>query len=210
MKSSVKAVFKIIVFSLVLLLICGIIYPLVMTGVSQIVFRDKANGSIIEVDGKAVGSELVGQDFEDDRFMKCRPSAVNYNSYTEDEKASGEYEGLASGSTNLAPSSNDLKERVEKDMEEFLKKNPSIKKADIPADLLTASGSGLDPHISPKAAEIQIPAIAKTTGLDEGMLEKFVADNTKGKFLGIFGEEIVNVLKVNLEIAKELGIIEEK
>ena len=114
MKSSVKVVFKIIVFSLVLLLICGIIYPLVMTRISQIVFRDKANGSIIEVDGKAVGSELVGQDFEDDRFMKCRPSAVNYNIYTEDEKASGEYEGLASGSTNLAPSSNDLKERVEK------------------------------------------------------------------------------------------------
>lgn len=210
MKSSVKVVFKIIVFSLVLLLICGIIYPLVMTGISQIVFRDKANGSIIEVDGKSVGSELVGQDFSDDRFMKCRPSAVNYNTYSEEEKASGEYEGLASGSTNLAPSSEDLKERVEKDMEEFLKKNPSIKKEDIPADLLTASGSGLDPHISPKAAEIQIPAIAEATGLDEGMLEKIVADNTKGKFLGIFGEKTVNVLKVNLEIAKELGIIEEK
>ena len=210
MKSSVKAVFKIIVFSLVLLLICGIIYPLVMTGVSQIVFRDKANGSIIEVDGKAVGSELVGQDFEDDRFMKCRPSAVNYNIYTEDEKASGEYEGLASGSTNLAPSSNDLKERVEKDMEEFLKKNPSIKKEDIPADLLTASGSGLDPHISPKSAEVQIPALAKFTGLDDKELQKIVDKNTEGKFLGIFGEKTVNVLKVNLEIAKELGMIGQK
>ncbi|MEG2018059.1 MAG: K(+)-transporting ATPase subunit C [Clostridium sp.] len=210
MVSSVKGVLKIIVFSLVLLLICGIIYPLAMTGISQVMFGDKANGSIVEVDGKLVGSEIIGQDFKDDRFMKCRPSAVNYNTYTEAEKASGEYEGVASGSTNLAPSNEKLKERVENDMEEFLKKNPSIQKEDIPADLLTASGSGLDPHISPKAAEIQIPALSKATGLDVGVLEKIVADNTQGKFLGIFGEKTVNVLKVNLDIAKELGIIEEK
>lgn len=207
MSSSIKMLFKVIVFSLVLLLICGIIYPLVMTGISQAFFGDKANGSMIKVDDEYVGSNIIGQDFKDSRFMKCRPSAVNYNTYTQEEKANGQYKGVSSGSENLAPTSEALKERVEKDMAEFLKNNSTISKEEIPADLLTASGSGLDPQISPKAAEIQIPALAKATGIEEKKIEEIVADNTEGKFLGIFGESRVNVLKVNLEIAKELGII---
>lgn len=207
MISSIKRLSKIIIFSLVLLLICGIIYPLAMTGISQVVFEDKANGSIIEVNGKAIGSELVGQDFQDPRFMKCRPSAVNYNTYTEEEKTSGEYKGVTSGSDNYGPTSEELKVRVEKDMAEFLKNNPTVKKEDIPTDLLTASGSGLDPHISPQSAQVQIPALAEATGLEEIRLKEIVEENTTEKFLGIFGEETVNVLKVNLEIAKELGII---
>lgn len=207
MGSSIKMLSKIIIFSLVLLLICGIIYPLAMTGISQVVFADKANGSIIEVNGEAVGSALVGQDFQDPRFMKCRPSAVNYNTYREEEKVSEEYKGVASGSDNYGPTSEELRERVEKDMAEFLENNPGVKKEDIPTDLLTASGSGLDPHISPESAQVQIPALAESTGLSEEKLKGIVDENTEGEFLGIFGEETVNVLKVNLEIAKELGII---
>lgn len=198
---------KITIFSVVLLLLCGIMYPLLVTGIAQIVFPNKANGSIIEVNGKEVGSELVGQDFTDERFMKCRPSAVNYNTYTAEEKEDGSYTGVSSGSDNYAPSNPELITRVEEDMNEFLKNNPDIKKEDIPTDLLTASGSGLDPHISPESAKVQIPVLAKSTGLLESELQEIVDNNTKSKFLGVFGEETVNVLKVNLEIAKRLEII---
>lgn len=198
---------KITIFSVVLLLLCGIIYPLLVTGISQVLFPNKANGSIVEVNGKEVGSELVGQEFTDERFMKCRPSAVNYNTYTAEEKEEGTYTGVSSGSDNFAPSNPELIARVEEDMAEFLKNNPDVKKEDIPTDLLTASGSGLDPHISPESAKVQIPALVKSTGLSEEELQEIVDNNTKSKFLGIFGEETVNVLKVNLEIAKKLQII---
>ena len=194
---------KITIFSVVLLLLCGIIYPLVVTGISQVLFPNKANGSIIEVNGKEVGSKLVGQDFTDERFMKCRPSAVNYNTYTAEEKVNG----VSSGSDNYAPSNPDLITRVEEDMAEFLKNNPDVKKEDIPTDLLTASGSGLDPHISPESAKIQVANLVKTTGLAEEELLEIIDNNTKGKFLNIFGEETVNVLGVNLEIAKKIGVI---
>lgn len=208
MVSILKRVKKVVIFVVVLLLICGIGYPLLLTGVSQAILPHKSNGSIIDIDGTVYGSEIVGQDFQDSRFMKCRPSAVNYNTYTEEEKEDGTYSGVASGSSNYGSTNTDLITRVEGDIAEFLENNPSIKKEDIPTDLLTASGSGLDPHISPTSANVQIPALAEATGLDEGKLKVIVADNTTGKFLGIFGEETVNVLKVNLEIAKELGIIE--
>ncbi len=198
---------KITIFSVVLLLLCGIIYPLVVTGISQVLFPNKANGSIIEVNGKEVGSKLVGQDFTDERFMKCRPSAVNYNTYTAEEKVNGTYTGVSSGSDNYAPSNPDLITRVEEDMAEFLKNNPDVKKEDIPTDLLTASGSGLDPHISPESAKIQVANLVKTTGLAEEELLEIIDNNTKGKFLNIFGEETVNVLGVNLEIAKKIGVI---
>ncbi len=207
MVSILKKVKKAVVFVVVLLLICGIGYPLLLTGISQAILPYKANGSVIEINGIAYGSEIVGQDFQDTRFMKCRPSAVNYNTYTEEEKEDGTYGGVASGSANYGPTNSDLIARVEGDIAEFLENNPEIKKEDIPTDLLTASGSGLDPHISPASAKVQIPALANATGLEESKLNEFVADNTRGKFLGIFGEETVNVLKVNLEIAKELGIV---
>ncbi|MHC1749149.1 MAG: K(+)-transporting ATPase subunit C [Cellulosilyticaceae bacterium] len=194
-----------ILVTLVFILICGIIYPLTVTGIGQLVFHHQANGSLIEVDGKIVGSELVGQDFKDERFMKCRPSAVNYNTYTEAEKENGSYSGVSSGSKNYGPSNKDLIKRVEEDMKIFLENNPEIKKEDIPTDLLTASGSGLDPHISPDSAKIQIPKLVRTTGLSKEVLTTIVEDNTKGKALGLFGEETVNVLMVNLEIAKRIN-----
>ncbi|MGL4774271.1 MAG: K(+)-transporting ATPase subunit C [Clostridium sp.] len=207
MKNIFKEIRKGFLITIVLMLICGVAYPLLLTGISQVAFNDKANGSIVKVNGKAVGSELVGQDFKDERFMKCRPSAVNYNTYTEEQKNSGEYTGVASGSNNYAPSNPALLERVEKDMDEFLKNNPTVKKEDIPTDLLTSSGSGLDPHITPESAKIQIPALSKATGITESKLQEIVDNNTEGKTLGVFGEERVNVLKVNLDIAKEIGII---
>ena len=143
------------------------------------------------------------------RFMKCRPSAVNYNTYTQEDKVNGDYTGIGSGSKNYAPTNPELSKRVQEDIAEFLKENPSIKKEDIPTDLLTASGSGLDPQISPKSAEVQIPALAKATGLSEDRLKEIVKENSQGKWLGIFGEDTVNVLKVNLQIAKDLNLVKD-
>ena len=207
MSTFLKGIKRPFLVTIALLLICGLVYPLLLTGISQIIFPGQANGSLIMIDGRAVGSELVGQNFSDARFMKSRPSAVNYNTYTQEDKDSGNYTGVGSGSRNYAPTNPELVKRVEADMAEFLKANPFIKKEDIPTDLLTASGSGLDPHISPASAAAQIPALAESTGLSREALEALVKENTQGKFLGIFGEETVNVFMVNLDIAKELGLI---
>nr|WP_315023880.1 K(+)-transporting ATPase subunit C [uncultured Aminipila sp.] len=207
MSKFLKGIKKPFLVTLALLLICGLAYPLLLTGVSQVIFPKQANGSLVTINGKAVGSELVGQDFTDARFMKCRPSAVNYNTYTREDKKNGNYTGIASGSKNYGPTNPSLSQRVQEDMTEFLKANPSIKKEDIPTDLLTASGSGLDPHISPESASVQIPALVQATGLSEDRLKEIIKENTQGKFLEIFGEETVNVLKINLEIAKDLNLI---
>lgn len=204
-----KTFIRAITVSLALLLICGFIYPLGMTGLSQLLFHKQANGSIIDNNGKAVGSELLGQNFTDARFFHGRVSAYNYNTYKEedtkpDSNGKTAYAGVGSGSANLAPSNPALAERVKKDIDEFLKANPEVKKEDIPADLLTSSGSGLDPNISPQAATIQIPAISKTTGISVSDLQKIVDKYTEGRTLGIFGEPRVNILKVNIEIQNML------
>lgn len=201
-----KTLKRSVMLSVVLLLLCGVLYPLAMTGVSQIAFNKKANGSIIVMDGKEIGSELIGQSFTDPRFFRGRVSAVNYNTYTvEDTKPdnSGKiaYSGVASGSQNLAPSNAALMDRVQKDIEDFLKTHPGVRKEDIPTDLLTSSGSGLDPDISPEAAAIQIAAVSEATGIANSDIKNIVKKYTVGKALGIFGEPRVNVLKVNLEIA---------
>lgn len=209
MSTFLKGIKKPFLVTLALLLICGLAYPLLLTGISQLIFPSQANGSLITIDGQSIGSELIGQDFTDARFMKSRPSAVNYNTYTQEDKESGNYTGVGSGSKNYAPTNPELVKRVEADMAEFLKANPSVKKEDIPTDLLTASGSGLDPHISPESAVLQIPALVKSTGLSQETLEAIVEENTQGKFLGIFGDETVNALKVNLQIAKELGLLKQ-
>lgn len=206
-----KTLFRGATVSLVLFLLCGIIYPLAMTGISQVLFNKPANGSQIQYNGKVVGSELLGQNFTDTKFFHGRISAVNYNTYKPEDKIPDQdgktaYSGVASGSANLAPSNPALVERVKNDIEEFLKANPTINKEDIPTDLLTSSGSGLDPNISPEAAKVQIPAISKETGINISDLEKIVSKFTEGRQLGIFGEPRVNILKVNLEIASILNI----
>jgi potassium-transporting ATPase KdpC subunit len=184
-----KTIIRAVTVSLVLLIICGVIYPLGMTLVSNLIFPKQANGSVAKYDGKPVGSELLGQDFTDSRFFHGRISANNYS-------------GAVSGSANLSSSNPALVERVKKDMDEFLKANPSVKKENIPADLLTSSGSGLDPHISPKAAEIQMPVISKATGISIPTLEKLVKKYTERRTLGIFGEDRFNILEANMEIKK--------
>ena len=206
-----KMLRKSILISIVLMVLCGLIYPLAMTGLSQVLFSKKANGSMIVVNGKEVGSELIGQSFTDPRFLHGRVSGVSYNTYTEadtkpDKDGKVAYSGVASGSQNLAPSNKALSDRVQKDIDDFLKTHPGVKKEDIPTDLLTSSGSGLDPHISPESAKIQIPAVSKATGISESQLQNIINKYTEGKSLGIFGEPRVNVLKVNLEIASLLKI----
>ncbi len=211
MKKTIKKIGNVIkqpiLVTTILMLICGFIYPMFMTGVASVFFPHQAGGSLIEVNGTIAGSELLGQDFKEDYYMKCRPSAIDYNTYTEQEKESGEYNGVASGSSNLAPTNPDLVARVEEDMKAFLEKNPSVKKEDIPTDLLTASGSGLDPHISPESAMVQLDGLVEESGLTFSELEKIVENNTVNKRFGIFGEATVNVLGVNLEIAKLMGNI---
>ena len=202
-----------LVVTLLLLLLCGVVFPGLLSGISAVLFPRQANGSLVYADGQAVGAANVGQDFTEPYFMKGRPSAYNYNTYYEDEQGNqyyndgSEFAGLSSGSNNYAPSNPALTERVEADIEAFLEANPDVKREEIPADLMTASGSGLDPHITPASARIQIPALAAASGLSEEELEQIVADNTEGKLLGIFGEETVNVLGVNLDIAKAMGLV---
>lgn len=202
------------VFSIVMMVICSCIYPMALTGVSQVTMKEKANGNLIDKDGnptanieEAVGSELVGQDFTEDYYFHGRVSSVNYNTYAQEQKASGEYSGVSSGSFNYANSNPELEARIQEDLNEFLAAHPDVKAEDIPSDLLTASGSGLDPHISPKAAEVQISVVAKNSGLTEDQVYEIVEENTEHKVLGIFGEERVNVLKCNLAIAREMGIL---
>ena len=214
MKKIGKSIGKAFIFSIVMMILCSFAYPLALTGVSQAAMKEKANGNLIDEDGnpttdkeKAVGSALVGQDFTEDYFFRGRVSSVNYNTYTEEEKESGEYGGVSSGSFNYGNSNPDLKARMEEDLEELLASHPGVEKEDIPSDLLTASGSGLDPHISPKAAEIQIETVAKNSGLSEKTVKEIVEENTEHKTGGIYGEERVNVLKCNLAIAKEMGLL---
>jgi K+-transporting ATPase ATPase C chain len=171
---------------LVLTIALGLLYPLAVWGVAQVVFPHEANGSLIEKDGKVVGSALVGQQFTSEKYFHSRPSANNYDAAN-------------SGGTNLGPTSQKLITRVKEDAEILQAENPEKK---IPADLVTTSASGLDPHISPAAADFQIPRIARARNLSETDLRKLVAQFTENRQFGIFGEPRVNVLKLNLELDK--------
>ena len=200
---------KSILLSVVIFVMCGLIYPLAMTGISQLAFNKQANGSIVSFNGKQVGSQLLGQNFTDARFFRGRVSGVNYNTYTAaDTKAGSDgktaYNGVSSGSQNLGPSNKKLTDRVSKDLADFLKSHPTLKKEDIPTDLLTSSASGLDPQISEQSASIQVDAVSKASKISAGDLNKIISKNTEGRTFGIFGEPRVNVLMVNLEIANIL------
>ena len=215
MKSFLKMFKKAFLVTVCMLLLCSVVYPLALTGVSQLIFTVQANGSLVDENGnpvktaeEAVGSSVVGQKFTDDCFFKGRISSVNYNTYTEDGVYAGtedEYAGVASGTFNYGPSNPALKERVEADMAAFLETHPGVKAEDIPADLLTASGSGLDPHISIQAAKVQVPLICEKTGLSESEVNQIIEDAAEGKVLGIFGEDKMNVLKANIAIANAIG-----
>lgn len=172
--------------------VCGLGYTLVVTGIAQVAFPYQANGSLIKVDDKIVGSELIGQNFEDEDHMWGRIQNV---SVVEDEN--GELMAYSAPS-NLSPASEEYQELVDARVEKIRAANPDADMDAVPVDLVTCSGSGLDPEISPDAAEFQVPRLAKATGKSEDEVRDIIAQCTKGRFLGVFGEPTVNVLKVNL------------
>lgn len=186
---------KAIRLTIVLIVICGLAYPLLITGIGQVLFPNQANGSVITHNGKEVGSKLIGQQYNDDGHFMGRISAVNYNTSND-----GKEIDATSGSENLGPTSDVLKERVEGDIKSFLEKNPTLSKEDISSELISQSGSGLDPDITPQGAKIQVDRISKATGISKENLNKLIDENTKGKWLGLFGAERVNVLELNMSV----------
>lgn len=191
MKSLIKKSFIFVVITTVL---CGIIYTLFMTGVCQALFHDKANGSIIEVNGVKYGSELMAQQYEDEDHMWGR--IMNLNMTTFKDKDGNTL--LYSGPSNLTPASEDFEKTIQERVDKIKISHPEMGNTPIPADLLTNSGSGLDPEISPDAAEYQVKRLAKNNDMTENEVRSIIDKCTTGRFLGIFGEERVNVLKVNL------------
>ncbi|CAM2901492.1 potassium-transporting ATPase subunit KdpC [Hathewaya histolytica] len=196
-----KIVMKAFRMSIVFLIICGFLYPLVITGLGNVITKKNANGSIIDINGKEVGSEILGQEFRERKYFHGRVSSINYNIKDKSE----DNNEVASGASNLAPSNKELIKRVDGDIKEFLKNNPSINKDEITAELLTNSSSGLDPHITPKGAQIQIPSVSKYSGLSETELNALVKKHTEKRQFGVLGEERVNVLNLNLDIYKKLS-----
>jgi potassium-transporting ATPase KdpC subunit len=187
-----------IVFIIALGLITGLAYPLAVTGIAEAIFPAQSQGSLIEKDGKVIGSALIGQLFKEDKYFHGRPSATN----TPDPKDSTKtvdapYNAANSLGSNLGPTSKALADRVKADVEKLKQENPS---APVPVDLVTTSGSGLDPDISPEAALFQVPRVAKARGLPEGRVRALVGSRTEGRTLGLLGEPRVNVLNLNLAL----------
>jgi K+-transporting ATPase ATPase C chain len=172
--------------TLVTIVVFGIGYPLLITGIAKVVGPDGGKGKEIVVNGKTIGFELIGQKFDDDRYFNSRPSAVDYNA-------------ASTGGSNKGPTNPDYLSVVQARIDSFLVHNPDVKKEQIPVDLVTASGGGLDPHISPKAAIVQIDRIAKTRNIDKTVLRKLVDEHIEEPILGL-GPERVHVLKLNIAL----------
>jgi K+-transporting ATPase ATPase C chain len=178
-------------FTLVTTVIFGVIYPLAVTAMAQLLFHDRANGQLIERNGKLVGSKIIGQTFTGPGYFHSRPSAAGTG-----------YDPMASGGSNLAPTNRNLIERVKADVQKLHTENPD---APIPIDLVTTSGSGLDPDISPDAAEFQIPRVAHSRNMKQEDLRDLVQKHTKGRDLGFLGEPRVNILELNIELNDQRG-----
>jgi K+-transporting ATPase ATPase C chain len=187
-----------IVLLLALTLITGLAYPLAMTVLAGTIFPKQAEGSLIERDGKVVGSALIGQEFKDDKYFHGRPSATTAPDPADSTKTvSAPYNAANSGGSNLGPTSKALNDRVKEDVEKLKAENPQ---AAVPQDLVTTSASGLDPDISPEAALFQTPRVAKARNMPEDRVRRLVAENTQGRFAGLLGEPRVNVLALNLAL----------
>jgi len=187
-----------IMMIVVMTVITGLIYPLGITGLAQLFFPHQANGSLIEKDGTVIGSELIGQNFAADKYFHGRPSATTAPDPNDPTKTvPAPYAADNSAGSNLGPTSQALIDRVKDDAEKFKAENPSTP---IPVDLVTTSGSGLDPDITPAAAEFQVPRVAKARNLSPDRVRSLVAETTQDRFLGILGEKRVNVLKLNLAL----------
>jgi K+-transporting ATPase ATPase C chain len=179
--------------TLVLAVVCSGLYPLIVFGISQLLFRDQANGSlIIGGDGTIRGSKLLGQAFSDPKYFHPRPSA-----------AGNGYDATNSGGSNLGPTSQKLKDTIQERIIAFRTENGLPETEPVPADAVTASGSGLDPHISLHNAELQVPRVAHARGLGEEKVRELVQQNTDGRDLGVFGEPGVNVLRLNLALEQQ-------
>lgn len=178
-----------ILVTIVLTILFGLAYPLVFTGLAQVLFPHQANGSLVTVNGKVAGSELIGQSFTKPEYFHGRPSAAGNNGY----------DAANSSGSNLGPTNQKLVDRVKADVQKFRAENPDYT-GPIPADLLTSSASGLDPHISPASAEAQVARVAKARGVTPDRIAELVAKHTNGRQWGIFGEPRVNVLLLNIDL----------
>jgi K+-transporting ATPase ATPase C chain len=187
-----------IMMIIVMTVITGLAYPLGMTGIAQIIFPHQANGSLIERDGKVIGSELIGQNFADEKYFHGRPSATTEPDPKDPTKTVPvPYAADNSAASNLAPTAQPLVDRVKDDAGKLHAENASVP---VPVDLVTTSASGLDPDITPAGALFQVPRVAKARGVPEERVRQLVADNTQARFLGVIGEPRVNVLKLNLAL----------
>ena len=187
-----------IVFIVALTLITGLGYPLAMTGIAGLLFPDQAAGSLIERDGKVVGSALIGQEFTGEGYFHGRPSATTAPDPADSTKTvPAPYNAANSGGSNLGPTNKALIERVQGDVEKLKGENASVP---VPIDLVTTSGSGLDPHISPEAAFFQVPRVAKARKMPEERVRGLVSEHVEGRTLGLLGEPEVNVLALNLAL----------
>ena len=187
-----------IVLLVALTLITGVIYPFAMTGIARVIFPIQSQGSLVEENGRIVGSALIGQQFQSDRYFHGRPSAtVSPDPNDTTKTVPAPYNAANSGGSNLGPTNKSLIERVQGDMDRLQQENLS---AEVPIDLVTTSGSGLDPHISPAAALFQVPRVAKARNMSEDSVRRLVDEHVEGRTLGILGEPRVNVLALNLAL----------
>jgi len=192
-----------IILLILLTLITGLAYPLAMTAIAGVIFPKQAEGSLIEKDGKVIGSALIGQEFKDDKYFHGRPSATLAPDPADSTKTvSAPYNAANSGGSNLGPTSKALNDRVKEDVEKLKAENPS---ASVPADLVTTSASGLDPDISPEAALFQVPRVAKARNMQQEAVRQLVAANSQGRLVGLLGEPRVNVLALNLALDRAIA-----
>ena len=182
----VRQLYVATLFTLVTTVVCGVAYPLIVTGAAQLMFPSQANGSIVERDGHPIGSRLIGQGFSGPGYFWPRPSAAGKG-----------YDATSSGGSNLGPTSGTLVARVAADRDRLKAMNPS---AEVPIELVTTSASGLDPDLSPAGADFQVPRVARERGIDESAVRQLITDMTEPRQLGVLGEPRVNVLMLNLAL----------
>ena len=193
-----KEIRSAIILLLSLTVITGLGYPLALTAISSVIFPKQAHGSLIARDGKVIGSALIGQEFKGDQYFHGRPSATTAPDPADSSKSGpAPYNAANSGGSNLGPTSKALADRIKEDVEKLKSENPSMP---VPVDLVTSSGSGLDPDISPEGAAFQVARVAKARNMPEDKVRELVAQNTKARLVGIIGEPRVNVLVLNLAL----------